>query len=174
MDVRLPGQDGFDTAADIKKAAQQQGREVPIVALTASDSAGHDARAHIFDGIMSKPVLEVDILATLAQHLPIRYRYETPQTERQPVQLAAAACPSNVCSGDVWALPAAWREAFAEACQQANISTLQTLIDDLSPDYQDVAAALRSLVDDFAYDTLEQLFAAVPMHVAPPQQGIGQ
>lgn len=167
MDVRLPGQDGFDTAKHIKNAAQ--GRNMPIVALTASDAATRDPRKQVFDAMMSKPVLEADILATLAYYLPLRYRYET-----LPMP-AADTAPVAVQSSDVWALPDAWRDAFVTACQEANVSTLQDLIDKLPADAASIASALRALVDDFAYDTLEQLFTAVPL---PPlktlEQGIGQ
>jgi CheY-like chemotaxis protein len=58
IDCHLPGIDGFDTAIEIRKIEQKQGRRTPIIAITAA--ATQSDRAHCLetgmDDYLCKPV----------------------------------------------------------------------------------------------------------------------
>jgi two-component system, sensor histidine kinase and response regulator len=71
MDCRLPGLDGYQAAAEIRRR-EGAGRRVPIVAMTASASQ-HDRQRCLaagMDDYVAKPVLVGDVDAVLARWLP--------------------------------------------------------------------------------------------------------
>jgi two-component system, sensor histidine kinase and response regulator len=71
MDCRLPGLDGYQAAAEIRRR-EGAGRRVPIVAMTASASQQDRERclAAGMDDYVAKPVLVGDVDAVLARWLP--------------------------------------------------------------------------------------------------------
>jgi two-component system, sensor histidine kinase and response regulator len=71
MDCRLPGLDGYQAAAEIRRR-EGAGRHVPIVAMTASASQQDRERclAAGMDDYLAKPVLVGDVDAVLARWLP--------------------------------------------------------------------------------------------------------
>ena len=71
LDIQLPGIDGFEVLAGLRKGVTATAR-VPIVAVTAS-VMDHDRRKILaagFDAYVSKPVNIRDLLATLTRLLP--------------------------------------------------------------------------------------------------------
>ena len=242
MDVRLPGQDGFDIAKCIREDNFHNGADVAIVALTASDRATTDARASVFDAILAKPIMEAEVFATVANYLPVRYRYENvpltgqaalgntahkhiahkhvahkhiahkqvaheQSTHQQGTHQRSDYRQSDyqqsdyrqsgyrqsgyqkgnkqddapaLLANDLRELPANWREAFVEACQAADVDTLYRLLDDMPEYCARHVLTLRDLVDDFAYEVLEQYFTVAPQQslaaqsLAPLEQGVGK
>jgi CheY-like chemotaxis protein len=79
MDCRMPGKDGYDTAAAIRRN-EKGGRRIPIIAMTAEVSPGWRIRCHDagMNGFVSKPITASTLYRLLEQHLG-----ETP-APRQP------------------------------------------------------------------------------------------
>jgi len=67
MDLRMPKKDGFDATAAIKKL----NIGVPVVALTADDTAATRKRCHEigFDGFATKPLRAMQLAALLEKHV---------------------------------------------------------------------------------------------------------
>lgn len=87
MDLQMPGMDGIETAREIRK--RQEYQEVPIVALTANNSAEHHqlCREHGMQGFLVKPVQADEILRTLDTILVKSSRSRTVATESQNVAI---------------------------------------------------------------------------------------
>jgi two-component system, sensor histidine kinase and response regulator len=70
MDIQMPGMDGFEATAEIRKAESSHGTHVPIIALTAHAMRGDRARclAAGMDGYLSKPIYPDDLLNLLAPY----------------------------------------------------------------------------------------------------------
>ncbi len=70
MDINLPGMDGVTAARVIKSNAE--GKEIPILALTASAMKGDEEKiiAQGFDGYIAKPVEMKELLKKLSDNLP--------------------------------------------------------------------------------------------------------
>ncbi len=69
MDLSLPGIDGWEAARRIKSDARTRG--IPIIALTGHAAAGEQTRfaAGGFDGVLAKPLVPEDLLATVTRVL---------------------------------------------------------------------------------------------------------
>jgi two-component system cell cycle response regulator DivK len=69
MDVQLPGMDGLEATALLKKDGAT--RAIPVIALTALAMKGDEERMRAAgcDGYISKPMRSRDFLATVAAHL---------------------------------------------------------------------------------------------------------
>jgi two-component system cell cycle response regulator DivK len=69
MDIQLPGMDGLEATALLKR--DEATRKIPVVALTALAMKGDEERIRAAgcDGYIAKPMRYQEFLATLATHL---------------------------------------------------------------------------------------------------------
>jgi len=82
MDIQMPVMDGYKTTQVLK--ADHRFQAIPIVALTAYAMKEQKERYQdFFDGYLSKPVSQDEMLRTLARFLPHR---RSPQTEGDRVR----------------------------------------------------------------------------------------
>ena len=70
MDIQLPGMDGLEATALLKKA--EATRAIPVVAMTALAMKGDEERIRAAgcDGYIAKPMRYREFLATITAHLP--------------------------------------------------------------------------------------------------------
>jgi two-component system cell cycle response regulator DivK len=69
MDIQLPGMDGLEATALLKR--EDTTRAIPVVALTALAMMGDEARIRAAgcDGYIAKPLAYKDFLAVISAHL---------------------------------------------------------------------------------------------------------
>lgn len=69
MDLQMPGKDGVETAAEIRRIPRYQ--DVPIIALTAHTAEEYRTftRERGLQGFLTKPVRSEELLAVVTQHL---------------------------------------------------------------------------------------------------------
>jgi two-component system cell cycle response regulator DivK len=69
MDIQLPGMDGLEATALLKR--DEATRDIPVIALTALAMKGDEARIRAAgcDGYIAKPMRYQDFLATVAARL---------------------------------------------------------------------------------------------------------
>jgi len=69
MDIQLPGMDGLDATALLKR--DDATRAIPVIALTALAMKGDEERIRAAgcDGYIAKPLAYRDFLAIIAAHL---------------------------------------------------------------------------------------------------------
>ncbi|MEJ1959774.1 MAG: response regulator [Nitrosomonadales bacterium] len=72
-DLHMPKMDGYELTAAIRAEEQQDGRHIPIIALTANALKGEaeHCRAIGMDDYLSKPVQLVNLKAMLEKWLPL-------------------------------------------------------------------------------------------------------
>jgi two-component system cell cycle response regulator DivK len=81
MDVGLPGLDGWEATRRLK--ADEQTKQIPVVALTAHALAEHRAQAIAVgcDGYLAKPVEPREVVAEVRRHIGLADRPPTVDTE---------------------------------------------------------------------------------------------
>ena len=69
MDIQLPGMDGLEATALLKRDART--RDIPVIALTALAMKGDEERIRAAgcDGYIAKPLAYKNFLATITSHL---------------------------------------------------------------------------------------------------------
>ena len=69
MDIQLPGMDGLEATAILKR--EEATRDIPVVALTALAMKGDEERIRAAgcDGYIAKPLAYREFLATVSTHL---------------------------------------------------------------------------------------------------------
>jgi two-component system cell cycle response regulator DivK len=69
MDIQLPGMDGLEATARLKR--DDKTRAIPVIALTALAMKGDEERIRAAgcDGYIAKPLRYQEVLATIASHL---------------------------------------------------------------------------------------------------------
>jgi len=86
MDVQMPGMDGFEATAAIRKREALTGcGHVPIIALTAHAMKGDEDRCREagMDGYLAKPI-EVERFNALVSNLERKEREDTPAGDLLP------------------------------------------------------------------------------------------
>ena len=74
MDIQLPGMDGLEATALLKRDAAT--RDIPVIALTALAMKGDEERIRAAgcDGYVAKPIAYKEFLTTIAQRLAVSSR----------------------------------------------------------------------------------------------------
>ncbi|NJL01426.1 MAG: PAS domain S-box protein [Spirulinaceae cyanobacterium SM2_1_0] len=158
LDMQLPVMDGYAVARQLRAQATES--VPPLIALTAA--AFEDQRAAILaagcDDTLSKPFFRTELLAKLAQHLGVCYRY-------RDGSLSASLPPQSSPDPDIAELVAAlqllspeWRQQLQNAAIAANEDLMCQLIGQLPTSAVLLAGRLTDLVLNFE---LEQIIKAL-------------
>ncbi|MCW6034821.1 GAF domain-containing protein [Spirulina subsalsa FACHB-351] len=159
MDLRMPVLDGYEATRQIR-AKEQQGESptpspVKIIALTASafEEEQEQIRAAGCDDIVRKPFREKDLIQTLQHHLGAQY-ISIPNVFYSPVTAPATLSQSDSLDNLIEKLPAAWKQEFLYGVQACSDRLCEELIDQLPPEYEQLAQQLHQLIDEFRFDQL--------------------
>ncbi|MCP4345192.1 MAG: response regulator [Desulfobacterales bacterium] len=75
MDLKMPGKSGFEATETIKQ--DNELKDIPVIALTASAMKEDEQRIYsLFDGYLSKPVNNRQLITELKKHLPFKITEE--------------------------------------------------------------------------------------------------
>jgi CheY-like chemotaxis protein len=165
-DLQMPVMDGYTTAQRIRQwEAQTQQKRRPIVALSADVFASVRARclAAGMDDVLSKPVLQSDLWATLAKWLPAA----PIAAQRAPVLAAQkTADPAAIIALVNEILPLL---ALGKADALGRFKALQELVagGDLAPEMVEVGLPLKEFRFDLALDRLRQMASKYKWKTAP-------
>ncbi len=147
MDVVMEGMDGIQATRAIR--AHPLGGGAAIIAVTAS-ALEEEEQAIVAAGanaVVHKPYRDSQLLAPIAEHAGLRYRYAEPPRER-------SADPEAV---DLHDLPDEERQELGEAALSGDMDELGDLVERIALARPDQAARLQALVDSYAFERIIQL-----------------
>ena len=145
MDLRLPVMGGIEAAGKIR--AMEGGREVKIIALTASAFAQQreEVMAMGFDDFLRKPYRLDEIFEHMARHLGVRYVYRT-AGRPSPAQPVVKIEPEALAK-----LTRQARRDLAEALVRLDRGPIAEAIDRVSEQNAELGAALARCAKQLAY-----------------------
>ncbi len=154
MDMRMPVMDGYEATRQIKAKAQAAGREVVVVALTAS--AFEEDRDAILgagcDDFVRKPFRENDIFDVLTRHLGVRFTYEEEEADA-----VVSETPTAELSAAFHAQPDDWRSDFRQALIELDGNQMAALVAQIQASAPALADAMRQWLRDFEYEKIMQV-----------------
>ncbi|MGB3192875.1 MAG: response regulator, partial [Limnoraphis sp.] len=166
MDLRMPMIDGYQATRQIRQLeaarktdprsqtiipSHQNIEKTKIIAITAGILEKEKAMALSAgcDDFLRKPFLERDIFDRIAQHLEVHYICQ----ESTLADLAQSHC-ATLTSEDLAKLPSEWLAQFHQAIIEGRSQRMQSLIEQIHPQYPSVADTLIYLMDRYQYEQL--------------------
>jgi len=148
MDLRLPIMGGLEAAKHIREL--DGGREVKIVAVTASAFAEHREQvlAAGLDDFLRKPYRPKEIFDCMARHLGVRYVYSADP------QVAFGEPAPLVPLKDLAAMPEALRIQLANAVTLLDVKRIEQLIRQVSKQNSALGWVLATLAERFEYSPI--------------------
>lgn len=159
MDMRMPVMGGYEATQQIK--ATLKGQSTVIIALTASafDEEKDSILAAGCDAFLRKPFREQDLFDILAEHLGVRFVYDTVTGSQNG---ATAVTTAEQYTALLTALPNPWLTAFRTAVLQLDLTQMLALLDQIQAQSPALAKHLTELAHSFEYDQITALL--------PPQR----
>jgi len=155
MDMRMPLMDGYAASQAIK--ATPQGQKTVIIAATGS--AFEEDRARILaigcDDFIRKPFQENLLFAKISHHLGVRYRYEDAGIHSN---LSNEQTNPFLLSPDVLTvMQSDWVTELNKAARECDQQAVFDLLNQISPEYEELAIALKQLATDFRFEEIAAL-----------------
>jgi signal transduction histidine kinase/FixJ family two-component response regulator len=168
MDMRMPVMDGYEATQHIR--SQIAGQSTIIIALTAS--AFEEMRSAILavgcNDFVRKPFQEQTIFDKMAEHLGVRYIYDTElaaepdqevtrghdihQLEDSPKQRSATIIAALA------SMPPEWLDRIHQAATRVSAKEILALIQQIPPDQYRLAEELTQLVNQYRFEELIDWF----------------
>lgn len=144
MDLKMPVMNGYEATERIKSGSSIQSPK--IVALTASTLEEERSlfSASKYDDFVGKPFSENIIFDKIAQHLGVRYIYDTTQPEKAQFQSTA----------DIEVMPPQWLAQAEQAAASLDADLLNTLLEQIPTEHSDLKQVLQKQVDNFDFEKI--------------------
>ncbi|MEY2844246.1 MAG: hypothetical protein RI920_2283 [Pseudomonadota bacterium] len=179
LDVTMDDLDGWRTSREIRRAGHTA---VPIIMVSANvfENRPENLAAAQCQAFVAKPVIESELLDTLARHLHLNWRHEP--VDRLHPAVDEADPPLPVPAANVVAMPAtpqaahAWIQRLSHMARIGDLQGLQDAVESLTQPEQpaptELAQALpewRRLIDDLDFEGLVLALRAHPLSVDPDE-----
>jgi CheY-like chemotaxis protein len=157
MDIRMPVMDGVEAARRIR--ATPAGINTKIIALTAHalDEESAPIMAAGCDGLVRKPFHEQDLFEALAQHLRLKFIYES----ASPQESVEETPDLSVRPGQLDALPAQLRQDLRQAVIELDTARTQALIEQVTGRDAALGRTLNTLARQLDYKRLLKLLETI-------------
>lgn len=161
MDIRMPVMNGYEATQRIK--ATPQGKDIIIIALTASafEEERSQILAHGYNDYLRKPFLESVIFAKMAQYLGVEYIYDSQTIKTQSVEILQTDREEIPTEGsillEISQMPPEWIAQLHQTANQLNVKRTLKLIQQIPPEYSQLAIALTNWVNSFHFDEISNL-----------------
>ncbi|MCL5674520.1 MAG: ATP-binding protein [Candidatus Omnitrophica bacterium] len=154
MDIRMPAMDGYEAIRRIR--AIPEGAGIPIIAVTAS--LWEEDRQKIKESganlYIRKPFREYEVFDAIGTCLGVKYVYEE-KDKIQPTQTDEIPLTGE----SLKVLPEDTVSRLREASISLDFDRLMEIIENITPQFPQLAEQLKKLAADFQFDTLLKLIS---------------
>ena len=156
MDMRMPVMNGYEATKQIR--SHLKGRATAIIALISSrfDEDSEVILSAGCDDFVRKPFQEEEIGDRLVKHLGVRFIYED---RSELVSVEPSEPQIELTTESLTVMSAEWIADLNDAAVSINNDAIFSLIDQIPAEREDIARALRHLVDNFCYEMIGELTA---------------
>ncbi len=153
MDVVMPVMDGREATRRIR--ALPQGREVPIIAVSASvfDDQFQEVMDAGVDDFIRKPLRQEELFETIARFLPEEFQYIDEELSPPAAERAVGAGEEPADSMEL--IPAAMRAELLEAARRLDRARIMTVIAPLEEGAPAVVGRIRTWAEGYRFDLIE-------------------
>jgi PAS domain S-box-containing protein len=154
MDLRMPIMDGYEATKIIK--SHLKGQATVIIALTAS-AFGEEKNIILSvgcDDFLGKPFRENILLEKIAQHLGLRYIYDSDQIIETDFKEERH---HNLNPDDLKVMSNQWLLELYQAANQADDQLILDILSQIPLENESLAIALTDLVKNFRFDQIINL-----------------
>ena len=148
MDIQMPVMDGYEATEQIK--SDPQSKSLPIVAFSASSLEEQRSlfQASGCDDFVEKPFSENIIFEKIAQHLGVRYIYQSITPSPSSFRLTSEALK---------VMPDSWLNQLEQAAAVLDDKLLTQLLQEIPPEHSDLRDALQKQIDNFDFEQIINL-----------------
>jgi signal transduction histidine kinase/DNA-binding NarL/FixJ family response regulator len=160
MDMVMPVMDGCEATRRIR--ALPEGREVPIIAVSASvfeEQLKEIIQVGASD-FLRKPLREEELFEKVAQFLPAEFEYEGEDADAAAGE-GVDLSPLEL-SGALSFLPEPLQQELLDAARQLDKGRIITLVNGQKSLSQPVVHHIRSLAETYRFDLLEEALLQIP------------
>ncbi len=145
MDIQMPVMDGYEATEQIK--SDPQSKSLPIVAFSASSLEEQRSlfQASGCDDFVEKPFSENIIFDKIAQHLGVRYIYQSITPSPNAFRLTSEALK---------VMPDSWIDRLGQAAAVLDDKLLTQLLQEIPPEHPDLRDALQKQVNNFDFEQI--------------------
>ena len=161
MDMRMPVMNGYEATQRIK--ATPQGQAIIIIALTASafEEEREVILSHGCNDYLRKPFQESVIFEKMAQYLGVEYIYDRKIIKSQSVEINESngeeLSTDRIIVLQISQMPPEWVAQLHQTASQLNVKRTLKLIEEIPPEYPQLAIALTDWVNGFHFDEITNL-----------------
>jgi CheY-like chemotaxis protein len=150
MDVHLPDMSGDAAARQIRAGAPDPAPVIVATTATAFTRMEEEWDTAVYDDLVRKPVQTDRILAVLAEHLSVRYRYAA---DAGPAASGEDMAHETAVSA-LSTLPTPLRRRLRTAARQTDMSGIESVIAAITEEHPALGTRLTRLADRFEYDRI--------------------
>ncbi len=146
MDIQMPVMNGYEATKQIKSSPQSK---IPIVAFSASSLEEEPLyQASGCDDFVEKPFSENIIFDKIAQHLGVRYVYQS---------ITPLPSSFRLTENALRVMPNSWIDLLGQAAAALDDKLLTQLLQEIPPEHGDLQDALQKQIDNFDFDQIINL-----------------
>ena len=157
MDIRMPVMDGLEAVRQIRATPAGEGTKIIALTAHALDDESAPIMAAGCDGLVRKPFHEQELFEALAQHLHLKFIYESASRHESTEETPELA----VRPEQLDALPAQLRQDLRQAVIELDTARTQALIEQVAERDAALGRTLNTLAGQLDYKRLLKLLETI-------------
>ena len=144
MDLRMPVMNGYEAIDRIKSHPSIQCPKIVLLTASTIEKERSQFTAPKYDDCVYKPYKDHTIFEKIAQHLGVRYIYDTIQPKKATLESTA----------DIKVMSPEWLDRAEQAAASLDADLLTTLLQQIPTEHSDLKQVLQKQIDNFDFEKI--------------------